>query len=94
MGVGYIRHAPAALPLGMTRYPLYRRLCVREGIFLSLTHAPQLSPGVAADADFLCCKAAVLWRAIKETHSITKQVDGRLANVCYIRSSMRTNCTV
>jgi hypothetical protein len=26
MGVGGHRHAPAALPPGMTRYPLYRRL--------------------------------------------------------------------
>jgi hypothetical protein len=26
MGVGGKRHAPAALPPGMTRYPLYRRL--------------------------------------------------------------------
>jgi len=26
MGVGGQRHAPAALPLGKTRYPLYRRL--------------------------------------------------------------------
>jgi hypothetical protein len=26
MGVGGQRHAPAALPPGMTRYPLYRRL--------------------------------------------------------------------
>jgi hypothetical protein len=26
MGVGGQRHAPAASPLGMTRYPLYRRL--------------------------------------------------------------------
>jgi hypothetical protein len=26
MGVGGQRHAPAALPTGMTRYPLYRRL--------------------------------------------------------------------
>jgi hypothetical protein len=26
MGVGSQRHAPAALPPGMTRYPLYRRL--------------------------------------------------------------------
>ena len=25
MGVGGQRHAPAALPLGRTRYPLYRR---------------------------------------------------------------------
>ena len=28
MGVGGQRHASAALPAGMTRYPLYRRLCV------------------------------------------------------------------
>jgi len=26
MGVGGQRHAPAALPTGMIRYPLYRRL--------------------------------------------------------------------
>jgi hypothetical protein len=27
MGVGGQGHAPAALPPGKTRYPLYRRLC-------------------------------------------------------------------
>jgi hypothetical protein len=29
-GMGGHRHAPAALPLGKTRYPLYRRLGVPE----------------------------------------------------------------
>jgi hypothetical protein len=31
MGVGGQRHAPAALPPGMTRYPLYRRLVTPQG---------------------------------------------------------------
>ena len=31
MGVGGQRHAPAALPPGMTRYPLYRRLGWPQG---------------------------------------------------------------
>jgi hypothetical protein len=31
MGVGDQRHAPTALPLGMTRYPLYRRLSRPQG---------------------------------------------------------------
>jgi hypothetical protein len=31
MGVGGQRQAPAALPLGMTRYPLYRRLGRSQG---------------------------------------------------------------
>jgi hypothetical protein len=31
MGVGGQRHAPAALPPGMTRYPLYRRLGRSQG---------------------------------------------------------------
>jgi hypothetical protein len=31
MGVGGQRHAPAALPPGMTRYPLYRRLGRPQG---------------------------------------------------------------
>jgi hypothetical protein len=31
MGVGGDRHAPAALPPGMTRYPLYRRLGRSQG---------------------------------------------------------------
>ena len=31
MGVGGQRHAPAALPLGKTRYPLYRRLGGPQG---------------------------------------------------------------
>jgi hypothetical protein len=32
MGVGDQRHAPAALPPGMTRYPLYRRLGGPQGL--------------------------------------------------------------
>ena len=31
MGVGGQRHAPAALPAGKTRYPLYRRLGGLQG---------------------------------------------------------------
>jgi hypothetical protein len=31
MGMGGQRHAPAALPLGKTRYPLYRRLGGPQG---------------------------------------------------------------
>jgi hypothetical protein len=31
MGVGGQRHAPVALPLEMTRYPLYRRLGRSQG---------------------------------------------------------------
>ena len=31
MGVGGQRHAPAALPLGKTQYPLYRRLGGPQG---------------------------------------------------------------
>jgi len=31
MGVGGQRHAPAALPHGKTRYPLYKRLGGHEG---------------------------------------------------------------
>jgi hypothetical protein len=31
MAVGCQRHAPAALPLGKTRYPLYRRLGGPQG---------------------------------------------------------------
>ena len=31
MGVGGQRHAPAALPPGMTQYPLYRRLGGPQG---------------------------------------------------------------
>jgi hypothetical protein len=43
MGVGGQRHAPAALPLGMTRYPLYKRLgrpqC-RSGRVLKISTPP------------------------------------------------------
>jgi hypothetical protein len=56
--------------------------------------APQLSPDFAADADFLCYKAAVLWRAIKETPCVTKLADGCSTSVYYIRSSMQTKSTV
>jgi hypothetical protein len=31
MGVGGQRHAPAALPLGKTQYPMYRRLGGPQG---------------------------------------------------------------
>jgi hypothetical protein len=31
MGMGGLRHAPAALPPGKTRYPLYRRLGGPQG---------------------------------------------------------------
>jgi hypothetical protein len=31
MKMGGQRHAPAALPPGKTRYPLYRRLVARQG---------------------------------------------------------------
>ena len=31
MGMGGQRHAPAALPTGKTRYPLYRKLCGPQG---------------------------------------------------------------
>jgi len=32
MGAGGQRYAPAALPLGKTRYPLYRRLSEPQGL--------------------------------------------------------------
>jgi hypothetical protein len=32
--VGGQHHAPAALPLGKTQYPLYRRLGVPQGTFI------------------------------------------------------------
>ena len=32
MGVGGQRHSPAALPLGKTRYPFYRRLGVPQDL--------------------------------------------------------------
>ena len=42
VGVGGKRHAPAALLPGMTRYPLYRRLCGSPG--LVWTDAENLAP--------------------------------------------------
>jgi hypothetical protein len=47
MGVGGQRHAPAALPLGMTRYPLYRRLGRfqgRSGRVLKISLPPAFDP--------------------------------------------------
>ena len=47
MGVGGQRHAPAALPPGMTRFPLYRRLGrpqVRSGLVLKISLAPEFDP--------------------------------------------------
>jgi hypothetical protein len=47
MGVGGQRHAPAALPPGMTRYPLYRRLARpqgRSGLILKISPPPGFDP--------------------------------------------------
>ena len=47
MGVGGQRHAPAALPSGMTRYPLYRRLGRpqgRSGRVLKISPPPGFDP--------------------------------------------------
>ena len=41
MGVGGQRHAPAALPQGKTRYPLYRRL---DGIQILSRQVRKISP--------------------------------------------------
>jgi hypothetical protein len=47
MGVGGQRHAPAALPPGMTRYSLYRRLGRlqgRSGLVLKISPPPGFDP--------------------------------------------------
>jgi hypothetical protein len=47
MGVGGQRHAPAVLPLGLTRYLLYRRLGRpqgRSGRVLKISPTPGLDP--------------------------------------------------
>jgi hypothetical protein len=47
MGVGGQRHAPAALPPGMTRYPMYRRLGRpqgRSGRVLKISPPPGFDP--------------------------------------------------
>jgi hypothetical protein len=47
MGVGGQRHAPVALPPGMTRYPLYRRLGRpqgRSGLVLKILPPPGFDP--------------------------------------------------
>jgi hypothetical protein len=47
MGMGGQRHSPAALPPGMTRYPLYRRLGGpqgRSGQVLKILPPPELHP--------------------------------------------------
>jgi hypothetical protein len=49
-GVGGQRHAPAALPPGMTRYPMYRRLGGLDGCEKSRSHrdsTPQMVQPVA-----------------------------------------------
>ena len=46
-GVGGQRHAPAALPPGMTRYPLYRRLGGpqgRSGLMWKISPPPGFDP--------------------------------------------------
>ena len=50
MGVGGQRHVPAALPPGMTRYPLYRRLGRpqgRSGRVLKISPPPGFDPRTA-----------------------------------------------
>jgi hypothetical protein len=47
MGVGGQLHAPAALPPGMTLYPLYRRLGKpqgRSGLVLKILPSPGFDP--------------------------------------------------
>jgi hypothetical protein len=47
MGVGGQRHAPAALPPGVTRYPLYRKLYRpqgRSGRVLKISPPPGVDP--------------------------------------------------
>jgi hypothetical protein len=47
MGVGGQRHSPAALPPGMTRYPLYRRLGRPQGQserVLKISPPPEFDP--------------------------------------------------
>jgi hypothetical protein len=47
MGVGGQHHAPAALPPGMTRYPLYKRLGRpqgRSGRVLKISSPPGFDP--------------------------------------------------
>jgi hypothetical protein len=47
MGVGGQRHAPAALPPGMTRYPLYRRQggpLGQSGLVLKISSPPGFDP--------------------------------------------------
>ena len=47
MGLGGQRHAQAALPLGMTRYPLYRRLGRpqgRSGVVRKISPPPGFDP--------------------------------------------------
>jgi hypothetical protein len=47
MGVGGQRHAPAALPPGMTRYPMYKRLGRpqgRSGRMLKISPPPGFDP--------------------------------------------------
>jgi hypothetical protein len=50
MGVGDQRHDPATLPPGMTRYPLYRRLCRPQswlGLVLKISPPPGFDPRTA-----------------------------------------------
>jgi hypothetical protein len=54
MGVGVQRHAPAALPLGKTRYPLYRRLGGpqgRSGRVRKISPPPGFDPRTAQTVD-------------------------------------------
>jgi hypothetical protein len=49
MGVGGQRHAPAALPPGMTRYPVYRRLGRPQGwsgLVLKISPPPGFDPRI------------------------------------------------
>jgi hypothetical protein len=55
MGMGGERHAPAALPPGITRYPLYRRLGRpqgQSGRVLTLSPPPVFDPVASRYTDY------------------------------------------
>ena len=86
MGVGSQRHAPAALPLGKTRYPLYRRLG-GGGPGSVWTSAENLAPTGIRSPDRPAVASSYTDWAIPANKTKHKQVVGKEFNIIFSQRS-------
>ena len=76
MGVGGQRHAPAALPPGKTRYPLYRRLDgpqVRSGRVRKISPPPGFDPRTVQPVGSRCTDWGIPVHTFSIRHKRTAQ---------------------